>query len=203
MHIVLVFHLVLSDKELYVWVRCVKNQPHDLKNLMPTQIVPETGKLCLWEFLCSTVCKSKYHILFSWPLTLKLIKLKWASCQLSVSVGRHAELYSLDEGNVWNPVPLALHWQQNPTKPQWTFSSKTLDFPFNNFVQTHFLQMHVNIYIISYMFIFILTSYKRSFGVKLSEKDQSDLKSRQILDQQKNAQHTVLRAHQERRGEMD
>ncbi|TSN67074.1 putative JmjC domain-containing histone demethylation protein 2C [Bagarius yarrelli] len=30
-----------KDKELYVWVRCVKNQPHDLKNLMPTQIVPE------------------------------------------------------------------------------------------------------------------------------------------------------------------
>ncbi|XP_052009503.1 probable JmjC domain-containing histone demethylation protein 2C [Xyrauchen texanus] len=31
-----------KDKELYTWVRCVKNQPHDLKNLMPTQIVPET-----------------------------------------------------------------------------------------------------------------------------------------------------------------
>ncbi|XP_052385950.1 probable JmjC domain-containing histone demethylation protein 2C [Carassius gibelio] len=30
-----------KDKELYVWVRCVKNQPHDFKNLMPTQIVPE------------------------------------------------------------------------------------------------------------------------------------------------------------------
>ncbi|XP_066523040.1 probable JmjC domain-containing histone demethylation protein 2C isoform X2 [Hoplias malabaricus] len=30
-----------KDKELYSWVRCVKNQPHDLKNLMPTQIVPE------------------------------------------------------------------------------------------------------------------------------------------------------------------
>ncbi|KAK2843350.1 hypothetical protein Q7C36_011565 [Tachysurus vachellii] len=30
-----------KDKELYAWVRCVKNQPHDLKNLMPTQIVPE------------------------------------------------------------------------------------------------------------------------------------------------------------------
>lgn len=31
-----------KDKELYVWVRCVKNQPHDLKNLMPTQIVPDS-----------------------------------------------------------------------------------------------------------------------------------------------------------------
>ncbi|XP_022528571.2 probable JmjC domain-containing histone demethylation protein 2C isoform X2 [Astyanax mexicanus] len=31
-----------KDKELYAWVRCVKNQPHDLKNLMPTQIIPET-----------------------------------------------------------------------------------------------------------------------------------------------------------------
>ncbi|XP_053365768.1 probable JmjC domain-containing histone demethylation protein 2C [Clarias gariepinus] len=30
-----------KDKELYAWVRCVKNQPHDLKNLMSTQIVPE------------------------------------------------------------------------------------------------------------------------------------------------------------------
>uniref|UniRef100_A0AAY4ERJ0 JmjC domain-containing protein n=1 Tax=Denticeps clupeoides TaxID=299321 RepID=A0AAY4ERJ0_9TELE len=28
------------DKELYAWFRCVKNQPHDLKNLMPTHIVP-------------------------------------------------------------------------------------------------------------------------------------------------------------------
>ncbi|XP_062862886.1 probable JmjC domain-containing histone demethylation protein 2C [Trichomycterus rosablanca] len=31
-----------KDKELYIWVRCVKNQQHDLKTLMPTQIVPET-----------------------------------------------------------------------------------------------------------------------------------------------------------------
>ncbi|XP_067311108.1 probable JmjC domain-containing histone demethylation protein 2C [Pseudorasbora parva] len=32
-----------KDKDLYVWVRCVKNQHHDLKNLMPTHIVPETA----------------------------------------------------------------------------------------------------------------------------------------------------------------
>uniref|UniRef100_A0A673HV78 Probable JmjC domain-containing histone demethylation protein 2C n=1 Tax=Sinocyclocheilus rhinocerous TaxID=307959 RepID=A0A673HV78_9TELE len=31
-----------KDKELYAWVRCVKNQPHDFKNLMPTQIIPAT-----------------------------------------------------------------------------------------------------------------------------------------------------------------
>ncbi|GCC33582.1 hypothetical protein chiPu_0012052 [Chiloscyllium punctatum] len=30
------------DKELYVWLKCVKGQVHDTKNLMPTQIIPST-----------------------------------------------------------------------------------------------------------------------------------------------------------------
>ncbi len=50
-----------SDKELYAWVRCVKNQPHDFKNLMPTQIVPETGKH-RYRFVYLYV--SKHHIRF-------------------------------------------------------------------------------------------------------------------------------------------
>ncbi|XP_078079761.1 putative JmjC domain-containing histone demethylation protein 2C isoform X2 [Mustelus asterias] len=31
-----------ADKELYVWLKCVKGQVHDSKNLMPTQIIPGT-----------------------------------------------------------------------------------------------------------------------------------------------------------------
>ncbi|KAL0964722.1 hypothetical protein UPYG_G00328040 [Umbra pygmaea] len=31
-----------KDKELYVWLKCVKGQPHDHKHLMPTQIIPGT-----------------------------------------------------------------------------------------------------------------------------------------------------------------
>ncbi|TRY57887.1 hypothetical protein DNTS_014404 [Danionella cerebrum] len=51
-----------KDKELYVWVRCVKNQPHDIKNLMPTQIVPDTILLTMQNSLhslkekCGMVC---------------------------------------------------------------------------------------------------------------------------------------------------
>ncbi|XP_078421997.1 putative JmjC domain-containing histone demethylation protein 2C isoform X2 [Cetorhinus maximus] len=29
-----------ADKEIYVWLKCVKGQVHDSKNLMPTQIIP-------------------------------------------------------------------------------------------------------------------------------------------------------------------
>jgi len=32
------------DKELYAWMKCVKGQPHDHKHLMPTQIIPGSGK---------------------------------------------------------------------------------------------------------------------------------------------------------------
>ncbi|KAL7873296.1 hypothetical protein AOLI_G00123670 [Acnodon oligacanthus] len=42
-----------KDKELYTWVRCVKNQPHDIKNLMPTQIVPEIVLAGLQSFMHS------------------------------------------------------------------------------------------------------------------------------------------------------
>ncbi|XP_028976260.2 probable JmjC domain-containing histone demethylation protein 2C isoform X3 [Esox lucius] len=31
-----------KDKEQYVWLKCVKGQPHDHKHLMPTQIIPGT-----------------------------------------------------------------------------------------------------------------------------------------------------------------
>lgn len=34
----------LPDKELYAWIKCVKGQPHDHKHLMPTQIIPGSGK---------------------------------------------------------------------------------------------------------------------------------------------------------------
>ncbi|XP_057199399.1 probable JmjC domain-containing histone demethylation protein 2C isoform X2 [Triplophysa rosa] len=100
-----------KDKELYVWVRCVKNQPHDLKNLMPTQIVPETVLADMQSSIHSM--REMYGIPSHWPCT----------------------------------------------------DNKTLN-----------------------------PSMATTNGLSaLSDKDQSDLKS------QKNAQHTVLRAHQERR----
>ncbi|KAL6477872.1 hypothetical protein MHYP_G00137070 [Metynnis hypsauchen] len=50
-----------KDKELYTWVRCVKNQPHDIKNLMPTQIVPEIVLTGLQSFMHSI--RREYGIL--------------------------------------------------------------------------------------------------------------------------------------------
>ncbi|XP_056333199.1 probable JmjC domain-containing histone demethylation protein 2C [Danio aesculapii] len=102
-----------KDKELYVWVRCVKNQPHDLKNLMPTQIVPDSVLEDMQNSLHSL--KEKFGISSQRPGT---------------------ETKSLASTNGLSP---------------------------------------------------------------LSDTDQSDLKSRQIPDQQKNSQHVTLRAHTERR----
>uniref|UniRef100_A0AAR2JV86 JmjC domain-containing protein n=1 Tax=Pygocentrus nattereri TaxID=42514 RepID=A0AAR2JV86_PYGNA len=50
-----------KDKELYTWVRCVKNQPHDIKNLMATQIVPEIVLAGLQSFMHSI--RREYGIL--------------------------------------------------------------------------------------------------------------------------------------------
>uniref|UniRef100_A0A672QSW8 JmjC domain-containing protein n=1 Tax=Sinocyclocheilus grahami TaxID=75366 RepID=A0A672QSW8_SINGR len=85
-----------KDKELYVWLRCVKNQPHDFKNLMPTQIVPETGKhRCRFVYLYV----SKHHILFS--VTFDCVPIsKIVHCHLFVSIGRHAEVYALSERKI-------------------------------------------------------------------------------------------------------
>ena len=53
----------LTDKELYAWMKCVKGQPHDHKHLMPTQIIPGSGKsrcvlLCIIGPECSRYSKS-------------------------------------------------------------------------------------------------------------------------------------------------
>ncbi|ROJ19173.1 putative JmjC domain-containing histone demethylation protein 2C [Anabarilius grahami] len=106
-----------KDKELYVWVRCVKNQPHDLKNLMPTQIVPETVLADMQSSMQSM--KEKFGISSHCPCT---------------------------DDKTLNPSAATT----NGLSP-------------------------------------------------LSDKDQSDLKSRQIPDQQKNSQNVILRAHTERR----
>ncbi|XP_056624369.1 probable JmjC domain-containing histone demethylation protein 2C isoform X2 [Triplophysa dalaica] len=150
-----------KDKELYVWVRCVKNQPHDLKNLMPTQIVPETVLADMQSSIHSM--RETYGILSHLPCTdNKTLNPSMASS---------------------NGLPAVRHL----TSPFTTLCSHTSSRCICEYLY-YFLYVH-----------FHKTSYERSFGVKLSDKDQSDLKSRQILDQQKNAQHTVLRAHQERR----
>uniref|UniRef100_A0A3P9JE77 Probable JmjC domain-containing histone demethylation protein 2C n=1 Tax=Oryzias latipes TaxID=8090 RepID=A0A3P9JE77_ORYLA len=68
-----------KDKELYVWLKCVKGQPHDHKHLMPTQIIPGTALTELvtsMHFLrdkhnirscCS--CTSKQNALNKLPVT--------------------------------------------------------------------------------------------------------------------------------------
>lgn len=54
---------IFTDKELYAWMKCVKGQPHDHKHLMPTQIIPGSGKITrnikhkiYFVFFC--VCKT-------------------------------------------------------------------------------------------------------------------------------------------------
>ncbi|XP_048465111.1 probable JmjC domain-containing histone demethylation protein 2C [Rhincodon typus] len=49
-----------ANKELYVWLKCVKGQVHDTKNLMPTQIIPSTGKIlqrCILGLFCSKLIR--------------------------------------------------------------------------------------------------------------------------------------------------
>ncbi|XP_048406872.1 probable JmjC domain-containing histone demethylation protein 2C [Stegostoma tigrinum] len=42
-----------ANKELYVWLKCVKGQVHDTKNLMPTQIIPSTVLTDIGEMMRS------------------------------------------------------------------------------------------------------------------------------------------------------
>lgn len=32
------------EDEVFSWLKCAKGQPHEPQNLMPTQIIPGTGK---------------------------------------------------------------------------------------------------------------------------------------------------------------
>lgn len=33
-----------SDDDVFSWLKCAKGQPHEPQNLMPTQIIPGTGR---------------------------------------------------------------------------------------------------------------------------------------------------------------
>lgn len=33
------------EDEVFSWLKCAKGQPHEPQNLMPTQIIPGTGKM--------------------------------------------------------------------------------------------------------------------------------------------------------------
>lgn len=33
------------EDEVFSWLKCAKGQPHEPQNLMPTQIIPGTGKI--------------------------------------------------------------------------------------------------------------------------------------------------------------
>lgn len=35
-----------SDDDVFSWLKCAKGQPHEPQNLMPTQIIPGTGRHC-------------------------------------------------------------------------------------------------------------------------------------------------------------
>lgn len=35
-----------QDDEVFSWLKCAKGQPHEPQNLMPTQIIPGTGRHC-------------------------------------------------------------------------------------------------------------------------------------------------------------
>ncbi|XP_067858715.1 probable JmjC domain-containing histone demethylation protein 2C isoform X2 [Heptranchias perlo] len=61
-----------ADKELYVWLKCVKGQVHDPKSLMPTQIIPGTVLADLgdtmhsikdnWEIAAHCPCTSEQTV---------------------------------------------------------------------------------------------------------------------------------------------
>lgn len=34
----------MGDEEVFSWLKCAKGQSHEPENLMPTQIIPGTGK---------------------------------------------------------------------------------------------------------------------------------------------------------------
>lgn len=38
------------DEDVFSWLKCAKGQPHEPQNLMPTQIIPGTGKgICSYK----------------------------------------------------------------------------------------------------------------------------------------------------------
>lgn len=50
-----------SDDEVFSWLKCAKGQPHDPQNLMPTQIIPGTGRRHLFNEVCeATMCVFMY-----------------------------------------------------------------------------------------------------------------------------------------------
>lgn len=40
----------MGDEEVFSWLKCAKGQSHEPENLMPTQIIPGTGKGVLSKF---------------------------------------------------------------------------------------------------------------------------------------------------------
>lgn len=41
-----------SDDEVFSWLKCAKGQPHEPQNLMPTQIIPGTGRHHKQQCVC-------------------------------------------------------------------------------------------------------------------------------------------------------
>lgn len=86
-----------ADKELYAWMKCVKGQPHDHKHLMPTQIIPGSGKTTCKQAGCGfsqafSVKKGQSCFLKLPIFHLKICKF----CQ--VIAGRQVTLSSYQQG---------------------------------------------------------------------------------------------------------
>lgn len=45
----------MGDEEVFSWLKCAKGQSHEPENLMPTQIIPGTGKEMLFVDLLGKV----------------------------------------------------------------------------------------------------------------------------------------------------
>ncbi|XP_043912400.1 probable JmjC domain-containing histone demethylation protein 2C isoform X1 [Protopterus annectens] len=100
------------DKELYVWMKCVKGQPHDHKHLMPTQIIPGTVLTDLVDMMHTL--RDKFEITSHCPCTSKqnaqLAKLTTTNgvSQVLQNVLNHSNKISLclpDAQKQTNPKP--------------------------------------------------------------------------------------------------
>lgn len=48
----------MGDEEVFSWLKCAKGQSHEPENLMPTQIIPGTGKeIPVLDLVCGRGCR--------------------------------------------------------------------------------------------------------------------------------------------------
>lgn len=52
------------EDEVFAWLKCAKGQPHEPQNLMPTQIIPGTGKVHYDGIQNYKLLPHKYQVLY-------------------------------------------------------------------------------------------------------------------------------------------